>query len=602
MAGRRLDGRLAERAGQRGTRAGRGARLRGARLRNHLGVGAVDEVAYKRKPRAARHKLMLNRSMCTRTNEASSASIAARSSSRMRPHSMVASLQPDTSRRTTIPAAASAAAHGACTKGPRSVHLSTPSNTSKSTPTVRPLEALHVAMCSVPSTVSVILPWTKRSGTGRNCALIERRGAETRLKLRQGSPRTCAEERRRWLVWAARRTGIASAPTNVLGSSPALTGDRTAAAARAAAATVVPGVPIDPRCSGCKARSRPWCRVPPEHPGTCSCRWPRRRSRRSSRRWRRRHPPPQCHPGWTARSRPCPRAPPRHKVPPRTHTADAGRLRVDGRKGGGCRVEHAHVAHGAWRKVDVGPDRRRPAVLLDTAHARGGRSNRGEGGGGDIEDADVILVVRPKVDLAPDRRRAIVLEATVDPGGGHVDGGEDGRDGIDEADIILVARCKVDDSPNRRRASVLAVPAHAGGGRADFGKRGCGGVEHPDVIFPERREVDLVPDRRRASVLVVAGDPEGCHVDGREDGGCHSEHPNVILVVWSEVDAAPDRRRANVHVVRARPGSRRVDGREGPARGCSAHRQHPAQQEFTAARRAAAPLPRGRPRAGQPEQ
>ena len=160
--------------------------------------------------RAPPARLMLNRSMCTRTNEASEASIAARFSSRMRPHHMVASLQPDTSRRTVTPAAASAAAHGACTKGPRSVHLSTPSNTSKSTPTVRPLEALHVAMCSVPSTVSVILPWTKRSGTGRNCALIERRGAETRLKLRQGSPRTCAEKRRRRLVWAARQTVCAA--------------------------------------------------------------------------------------------------------------------------------------------------------------------------------------------------------------------------------------------------------------------------------------------------------------------------------------------------------------------------------------------------------
>ena len=185
----------------------RGAERRACAISAGSGRSMRSRTTESRAPPA---RLMLNRSMCTRTNEASEASIAARFSSRMRPHHMVASLQPDTSRRTVTPAAASAAAHGACTKGPRSVHLSTPSNTSKSTPTVRPLEALHVAMCSVPSTVSVILPWTKRSGTGRNCALIERRGAETRLKLRQGSPRTCAEKRRRRLVWAARQTVCAA--------------------------------------------------------------------------------------------------------------------------------------------------------------------------------------------------------------------------------------------------------------------------------------------------------------------------------------------------------------------------------------------------------
>ena len=46
------------------------------------------------------------------------------------------------------------------------------------------------ARWSVPSTVSVILPCTKRSGTGRNCALSESRGVESRLKYFHGSPRT----------------------------------------------------------------------------------------------------------------------------------------------------------------------------------------------------------------------------------------------------------------------------------------------------------------------------------------------------------------------------------------------------------------------------
>ena len=59
----------------------------------------------------------------------------------------------------------------------------------------------------MPSTVSVILPCTKRSGTGRNCALSESRGVESRLKYFHGSPRTSY--------------GRPSAPTKV-GSSPAL--------------------------------------------------------------------------------------------------------------------------------------------------------------------------------------------------------------------------------------------------------------------------------------------------------------------------------------------------------------------------------------------
>ena len=40
----------------------------------------------------------------------------------------------------------------------------------------------HTARWIMPSTVSVIIPWTKSSGTGRNCALSEKPGLETRLK------------------------------------------------------------------------------------------------------------------------------------------------------------------------------------------------------------------------------------------------------------------------------------------------------------------------------------------------------------------------------------------------------------------------------------
>jgi len=85
-------------------------------------------------------------------------------------------------------ASGSTLAHGTCSlepgasSGERTVHPIAPLKTSNVTPTMRLRGASHSARWSVPRTVSVILPCTKRSGTGRNCALSESDGVESRLK------------------------------------------------------------------------------------------------------------------------------------------------------------------------------------------------------------------------------------------------------------------------------------------------------------------------------------------------------------------------------------------------------------------------------------
>ena len=112
---------------------------------------------------------------------------------------------PATSRVTVTPAVASMAAQGVpLLDSPTGlyVHLREPSKTSKRTPRVPPLEdGVHVVRCSVPSTVSVMLPTMNFAGTGKNCALSEKLGVESRLKLRHGSPRTCAGRLSREIVF-----------------------------------------------------------------------------------------------------------------------------------------------------------------------------------------------------------------------------------------------------------------------------------------------------------------------------------------------------------------------------------------------------------------
>eukprot|EP00964_Phaeocystis_antarctica_P040474 scaffold23131_cov61-Phaeocystis_antarctica.AAC.5 len=164
--------------------------------------------------RRAPPTLTLKRAMLRGTADGSLRSMAGSADMSTWPHSIERSKQAVPSSLTLTPNDARAGAQATCSPPPSSgapggltVQCRSPLNTSKSTPSVRPVAGSQMARCSRPSNVSVILPWAKPGFTGKNCAFSEMVGAEMTLKYFHRSPRT----------W----NGTPSIPTKV-GSSPAV--------------------------------------------------------------------------------------------------------------------------------------------------------------------------------------------------------------------------------------------------------------------------------------------------------------------------------------------------------------------------------------------